>query len=977
MSNILHLSDLHFGCSETTPSLWCSQLIDDLRKELGCNHLDALVLSGDIANKSTPKEYDVAKKFLVCLCEEFHLNFDQILIVPGNHDLNWTLAKKSYRTKQKEEYRGPRDENGNPDENDAIDKNEFIQVKNQEKYKDRFKNFKAFYDSLKSSPYPREYDQQWTLLRVPEQKILILGLNSAWNIDHHYKDRSSIHPIALSNALQELRVDTYTDWLKIAVFHHPVHGDVGQIKEHGFMERLAVNGFRLILHGHIHTSKSELFRYDQAIKGRKLDVICAGTFGAPTRELVPGYPWQYNLLKLTDEKLTVETRRREEAKGAWKPDARWLQGRGRTPLPYYEVDLSDEREQGAFISGAILYVDIRGFTNLLPSKQQIAIQFIKKEINNFRSTFGQTQYWFDFLGSDFLLFLENSTNEPQRQVLAKASAFGLKLQLDSCEQSLELGVTLHWEDNATYHDFGDNRRHLVGSGIDEARLLMSFSDDGHFFISSKAYESLGLKFRSIDSFQDFLHITSVSSFNINWPHELLEQRYLCETITFHDQNKHPYELHNLDITNFIGNPSIPDQRVSLEDRDKSPIDDPHHRFTKHLIENDKITIIGITHEGTISFLKSAGRSREQFWNNLEVIFPCESFLEKMIDQYSLDKNSAEVRRQRWLSGKKAISKFIFSQKPEDRDHCQHLEFNGNLSFIGNWFQGKKNNATIRFAPILHGADQRDTYYIEVQKGMPAYDKLAHAFEAISTRSREIVEWRIYGQLKGSHFQYLGIVNWKNLQQIIETNHKTCFPVVIIIVYAPLAAGACRVFLQKREKYNAADRIGKFSNISGYVTDNDVYKAMNLHEVIDNLTYKNSKEKCDNDIASTQEFNNWTNLKRGDPFNFDIYKETAIREVNEELGLKITTERLRDHGAIKLKRDDKNLFFKIYSLELRLGDDELKLIKRFRPHAALPEPQKSFTIKKLCQYHEKEQFNDLLQQKFDFFLSIFRELGIDE
>ena len=30
---------------------------------------------------------------------------------------------------------------------------------------------------------------------------------------------------------------------------------------------------------------------------RNLDQICAGTFGAPTRELVTGTPWQYNLLK--------------------------------------------------------------------------------------------------------------------------------------------------------------------------------------------------------------------------------------------------------------------------------------------------------------------------------------------------------------------------------------------------------------------------------------------------------------------------------------------------------------------------------------------------------------------------------------------------------------------------------------------------------------------------------------------------------
>ena len=45
---------------------------------------------------------------------------------------------------------------------------------------------------------------------------------------------------------------------------------------------------------------------------RKLDIIYAGTFGAPVREWVPGYPRQYNLLKIEDNQLKVYTRRREE-----------------------------------------------------------------------------------------------------------------------------------------------------------------------------------------------------------------------------------------------------------------------------------------------------------------------------------------------------------------------------------------------------------------------------------------------------------------------------------------------------------------------------------------------------------------------------------------------------------------------------------------------------------------------------------------
>ncbi len=98
-------------------------------------------------------------------------------------------------------------------------------------------------------------------------------------------------------------------------------------------------GFRFALHGHIHKAETSFYSYDLTADGRKLNIICAGTFGAPIREWVPGYPLQYNLLKLESNQLTVQTRLREELNGAWKPDARWLQGAGQNPLPYYEIKL--------------------------------------------------------------------------------------------------------------------------------------------------------------------------------------------------------------------------------------------------------------------------------------------------------------------------------------------------------------------------------------------------------------------------------------------------------------------------------------------------------------------------------------------------------------------------------------------------------------------------------------------------------------
>ncbi|NEQ82686.1 MAG: NACHT domain-containing protein [Moorea sp. SIO2I5] len=332
---ILHLSDLHITTPEQA-TLWSNQLAQDLTQDLQIPHLDALILSGDIANYSTPQEYQAAQQFLDNFCQDFPLDPKQIVLVPGNHDLNWKLSKDAYEFLYRENY------NGELKEGHYIEVNEeLIGVRDEAKYQQRFAHFSQFYQAIKTEPYPLDYDQQGIIHHLPEQNLLILGLNSAWQLDHHFKDRASIHPGALSKALTQIRRNKdYGNCLKIAVWHHPLNSDGSdRITDQGFMEQLAVAEFRLFLHGHIHKAQASVFPYDLSRDGRKLHGICAGTFSAPTFELRSAYPWQYNLLKINDNQLTVSTRRREEENGAWKPDARWGQGAGKSALDYYSIEL--------------------------------------------------------------------------------------------------------------------------------------------------------------------------------------------------------------------------------------------------------------------------------------------------------------------------------------------------------------------------------------------------------------------------------------------------------------------------------------------------------------------------------------------------------------------------------------------------------------------------------------------------------------
>ncbi|WP_414622769.1 metallophosphoesterase [Calothrix sp. CCY 0018] len=320
LSHVLHISDLHFGTTDNART-WYAKLAEDLRYESSCSRLDAVIISGDIASQSNPDEYAAAQLFINRLSQEFQLEPHQIVIVPGNHDINWKISETAYfritiENSQQETEEHLTDERG-----------KFIRGKNPEQHKQRFINFSRFYEAIKGELYPLDYEQQYTLQHLPEQKLLMLGLNSAWQIDHIDKHNASINSEALSNALSLIRQNpTYENCLKVAVWHHSLNSTFGdRITDSGVMERLTAAGFRFILHGSVHRADNSSYHYDYRVDGKQIDIIGVGVFGISQEQQLSYYPWQYNLLKIEENKLTIETRKRDEVNGVWIPDTRWRQ----------------------------------------------------------------------------------------------------------------------------------------------------------------------------------------------------------------------------------------------------------------------------------------------------------------------------------------------------------------------------------------------------------------------------------------------------------------------------------------------------------------------------------------------------------------------------------------------------------------------------------------------------------------------------
>lgn len=311
--NILHLSDIHLGTKEDAQK-YRLQITTDLSLALKVEKIDFLVISGDVSNHSTKEQYSAAVELIESIVEKYNIDKGKIIIVPGNHDLSWNISKKS----------------SVPTSTDIEDEDY-----NEEIYKMRFDNFnKFFYKKICGRAYPHNYSKQGILHEYGNEKIIMLGLNSAWRIDHIHKDRSSIYVNSLDDPLDKIMDKKYNDWLKIAVFHHPVTGKDSMNNE--FLQLLIRHNFKICMHGHIHEAKYDFCSYGS---NKTIAIIGAGTFGAPDEEHVLGVPLQYNLIKLQidNKAIRVITRRKEKVDGAWEADARW--GDKDKPKAFYDIDL--------------------------------------------------------------------------------------------------------------------------------------------------------------------------------------------------------------------------------------------------------------------------------------------------------------------------------------------------------------------------------------------------------------------------------------------------------------------------------------------------------------------------------------------------------------------------------------------------------------------------------------------------------------
>ncbi|MCP4592306.1 MAG: metallophosphoesterase, partial [bacterium] len=345
---ILHLSDLHFG-----PDVdWRARLLPlvaDVRDEaggLGFQRLDYLVISGDLTNRAAPEEFEAAFEFVSGLISRFELTAERCIIVPGNHDLSWDEDVYEWKPERKAGIDKLPDGYYCPQGSGYL-------VRDEERYPNRFKNFsRYFYHPLVQKEYPLDLAEQGLSFFFDENEmgIQFITLNSAWQIDEWFRERSGIHPGALERGLERANDDVRraksagrfaedASILRIAVWHHPLMGNE-KIQDDAFVGRLMQEDVRICLHGHVHEERADLACY---LDPRRIHVVGAGSFDASLTHRPESTPRLYNLLEIPRDRasIKVHTRHKRRGSGAWQGWGIWPSDNPGERRTHYTIKLEE------------------------------------------------------------------------------------------------------------------------------------------------------------------------------------------------------------------------------------------------------------------------------------------------------------------------------------------------------------------------------------------------------------------------------------------------------------------------------------------------------------------------------------------------------------------------------------------------------------------------------------------------------------
>ena len=206
----LHLSDLHFGRDRYNEDVVINSFFEDIEKQRAERNflLDFIFITGDITFSGQKHEFDLAKAFIDKLSSTTSVPLDNIIIVPGNHDIS--RASISFSAKNSLSAIRDRDTVRR-----IIEKSDDLieYLRPMQNFKDFTKDF--IWTGLESaSPL------SFTINRnIKDISVSILALNSAWLAYGEINEKGTL-VIGESQVRDALHKAEQPD-LIISLMHHP------------------------------------------------------------------------------------------------------------------------------------------------------------------------------------------------------------------------------------------------------------------------------------------------------------------------------------------------------------------------------------------------------------------------------------------------------------------------------------------------------------------------------------------------------------------------------------------------------------------------------------------------------------------------------------------------------------------------------------------------------------------------------------
>jgi WD40 repeat protein len=247
--------------------------------DAGAPRPDLLVVSGDLTESGSLREFDEAVTFLTGLRALLGLEPERCVIVPGSHDITRRACEAYFADCEADD------------------------IEPRPPYWPKWRHFSRVFDELYRDIEGVVFDrsQPWTFFAVPDLRVVVGGLNSTMAESHRPEDRfGSVGEAQAAWFAERLRPYADEGWLRLAAIAH----DPAVLRDAYATGELLGTRLNLLLHGASGKEHTPFSPTDRPASTAPSDSGVAADGGASVLTLPAGGAGRHEILHLTSGGMT-------------------------------------------------------------------------------------------------------------------------------------------------------------------------------------------------------------------------------------------------------------------------------------------------------------------------------------------------------------------------------------------------------------------------------------------------------------------------------------------------------------------------------------------------------------------------------------------------------------------------------------------------------------------------------------------------